>query len=280
MLICVACLLGEAGRKIKASKRREFSSMLSENIKTLRKQKGYSQETLAQELNVVRQTVSKWEKGYSVPDALMTEKLAELFEVSVGELLGEVEKEKLSDPKPDLAQISAQLAILNDQYARELARQEKIRKIKRMIFLPVLAVFLLSIAGVLLPLSVSCPMDSVYTDYGDITAVESPMVGSELYTQEEIHSAIECTKEYFFHNFEGCTLNRLSYAGDEVTKNEIQSLEEEALSSDEKFIILYADFYVESNDGGFSDNTAYENMKFYVWGNADGSWQVDGYGYA
>ena len=37
--------------------------MLSENIKTLRKQKGYSQETLAAQLNVVRQTVSKWEKG-------------------------------------------------------------------------------------------------------------------------------------------------------------------------------------------------------------------------
>ena len=42
--------------------------MLSENIKTLRKQKGYSQEQLADKLNVVRQTVSKWEKGYSVPD--------------------------------------------------------------------------------------------------------------------------------------------------------------------------------------------------------------------
>ena len=51
--------------------------MLSDNIKNLRKQKGYTQETLAQSLNIVRQTVSKWEKGYSVPDADMLEKLSE-----------------------------------------------------------------------------------------------------------------------------------------------------------------------------------------------------------
>ena len=62
--------------------------MLSENIKSLRKQKGYSQEQLADKLNVVRQTVSKWEKGYSVPDADMLEELADIFEVSVGDLLG------------------------------------------------------------------------------------------------------------------------------------------------------------------------------------------------
>ena len=43
--------------------------MLSENLKNLRKAKGFSQEELAARLHVVRQTVSKWEKGRSVPDA-------------------------------------------------------------------------------------------------------------------------------------------------------------------------------------------------------------------
>lgn len=43
--------------------------MFSENLKTLRKEKGFSQEQLAIRLNIVRQTVSKWEKGISVPDA-------------------------------------------------------------------------------------------------------------------------------------------------------------------------------------------------------------------
>ena len=43
--------------------------MLGENIKALRKSKGFTQEELAVRVNVVRQTVSKWEKGLSVPDA-------------------------------------------------------------------------------------------------------------------------------------------------------------------------------------------------------------------
>lgn len=44
--------------------------MLNENIQALRKSKGLSQEELALKLNVVRQTVSKWERGLSVPDAV------------------------------------------------------------------------------------------------------------------------------------------------------------------------------------------------------------------
>ena len=63
--------------------------MLAENLKVLRKQKGFSQEELAVRVNVVRQTVSKWEKGLSVPDADVLVKLAEVFGVSVSELLGE-----------------------------------------------------------------------------------------------------------------------------------------------------------------------------------------------
>ena len=53
--------------------------MLNENIKALRKNKGFTQDELASRLNVVRQTVSKWEKGYSVPDAEMLQKMAEIF---------------------------------------------------------------------------------------------------------------------------------------------------------------------------------------------------------
>lgn len=62
--------------------------MLNENLKQLRKSRGLSQEELAIRLNVVRQTISKWEKGISVPDADMLIKIADIFEVSVSELLG------------------------------------------------------------------------------------------------------------------------------------------------------------------------------------------------
>ena len=101
--------------------------MLSQNIKNLRKQKGYTQETFAQELNVVRQTVSKWEKGYSVPDAVMLERIAELLEVPVGDLLGE--PAQAAEEKPDLKQIAEQLSILNNQIAKEFAAKRKRRKI-------------------------------------------------------------------------------------------------------------------------------------------------------
>ena len=51
--------------------------MLSNNLKRIRKSKGLSQEELAIKLNVVRQTVSKWENGLSVPDSDMLSTLAD-----------------------------------------------------------------------------------------------------------------------------------------------------------------------------------------------------------
>ncbi len=53
--------------------------MLNENIKVIRKSKGFSQQELAVKLNVVRQTVSKWEKGLSVPDSDMLISLSEVL---------------------------------------------------------------------------------------------------------------------------------------------------------------------------------------------------------
>ena len=57
--------------------------MLKDNLKTLRKNKGLSQEELSIKLNVVRQTISKWETGLSVPDVEMLIKISELFETPV-----------------------------------------------------------------------------------------------------------------------------------------------------------------------------------------------------
>ena len=63
--------------------------MLSEKIQALRCEKGWSQEELAKRLSVVRQTVSKWEKGLSVPDSDMIVRLAEKFDITVAQLMGE-----------------------------------------------------------------------------------------------------------------------------------------------------------------------------------------------
>ncbi|MEN6420251.1 MAG: helix-turn-helix transcriptional regulator [Clostridiaceae bacterium] len=95
--------------------------MLSDTIQTLRKEKGYSQEEVAIRLNVVRQTVSKWEKGLSVPDADMLMKIAELFEVPVSVLLG-----GKRDSGAETSSIAEQLTRINEQLAIKNRRARRI----------------------------------------------------------------------------------------------------------------------------------------------------------
>ena len=59
-----------------------------ENLRTFRKQKEFSQEYLAEKMNVSRQTISKWENGTAMPDLRKLTDLASLFDVSMDELLG------------------------------------------------------------------------------------------------------------------------------------------------------------------------------------------------
>lgn len=89
--------------------------MLSENIRSIRESRGLSQEELAIKLNVVRQTVSKWERGLSVPDSDMLISISEALDASVGTLLGE----GVSEPEADgLSAIAEKLEVVNLQLAR------------------------------------------------------------------------------------------------------------------------------------------------------------------
>lgn len=97
--------------------------MLNENIKTIRKSKGLSQEELAIKLNVVRQTISKWEKGLSVPDSDMLIALSEVFETPVSTLLGETIVETKVD---DLRAIAEKLEVINLQLAQGKAMRQKV----------------------------------------------------------------------------------------------------------------------------------------------------------
>ncbi len=96
--------------------------MLGKNIKALRKSKGLSQEELAVKLNVVRQTISKWEQGLSVPDADMLISISEEFETPVNTLLGETIIESKVD---DLKVISEKLEVINLQLAQKKATRRK-----------------------------------------------------------------------------------------------------------------------------------------------------------
>lgn len=86
--------------------------MFGENLKTLRKEKGFSQEQLAIRLNVVRQTISKWEKGISVPDAELLIQLAEVLDVTVSDLLGK--KIEISKGQNEIEILASELAKLNE----------------------------------------------------------------------------------------------------------------------------------------------------------------------
>ena len=117
--------------------------MLSENIKAIRKSKGLSQEELAVKINVVRQTISKWEQGLSVPDSDMLISLSEALDTPVSVLLGEIVEQAEEN---DLKVISEKLEIINLQLA--LSRNAKRKKL--LVFFSLLAVAIIGVWVILI----------------------------------------------------------------------------------------------------------------------------------
>lgn len=96
--------------------------MLHQNIQNTRKSKGLSQEELALKLNVVRQTVSKWERGLSVPDAELLVALSEALDTPVSTLLGET---VIEAGATDVQILAEKLEVLNAQFARMQASRRR-----------------------------------------------------------------------------------------------------------------------------------------------------------
>lgn len=103
--------------------------MLKDNIKLIRKSKGLSQEELAVKLNVVRQTISKWEQGLSVPDSELLVSLSDALDTPVSKLIGENIPEESAD---NLKEISEKLEIINLQLAQ---RKENKRNFSHWFFI-------------------------------------------------------------------------------------------------------------------------------------------------
>ena len=143
--------------------------MLSDNIRNIRKRKGISQEELAIKLNVVRQTVSKWEKGLSVPDSEMLIKLAEKLDTTVNVLLGEnVEPSEASE----IQALAAKLELLNEQLAKQ---NEAFRKVWRGIFIALGAIVLILIVrGVIEYTHFLKAMDEINSSSSSIGGVDAP----------------------------------------------------------------------------------------------------------
>lgn len=143
--------------------------MLNENIRSLRKAKGLSQEELAIKLHVVRQTVSKWEKGMSVPDSSMLVSLAEELDTSVSILLGETVQEQ-SAGDLDLRSVSEKLEVINLQLAKR--NERRIKKVRCLLIL--LCVMLVAVFAAL------AVMQSEYLNW-DYNNPESAIVGTLLH---------------------------------------------------------------------------------------------------
>lgn len=144
--------------------------MLNENIKALRKSKGLSQQDLAVKLNVVRQTISKWEQGLSVPDSDLLIALSEALETPVSTLLGETVAESEVDT---IKALSEKLEIINLQFARSKAMR---RSALHWLFIAV-CVGILAVAAVL------AVVNSPYLGW-DYSAPETAVMGVAIHAFE------------------------------------------------------------------------------------------------
>lgn len=100
--------------------------MLNENIKLMRQSRGLSQEELARELKVARQTVSKWERGLSVPDSEMLISISAILETNVSVLLGETVRVSKIEMNEDLLAISKKPEDINLQLVQiKVSRRKK-----------------------------------------------------------------------------------------------------------------------------------------------------------
>ena len=144
--------------------------MLSENIKAIRKSRGLSQQELAIKLNVVRQTVSKWEQGLSVPDSDLLISLSEALETPVSTLLGETVEETEADT---VKALSEKLEIINLQFARRKAMR---RSAVHWLFIAV-CVGILTVAAVL------AVVNSPYLGW-DYSAPETAVMGVAIHVFE------------------------------------------------------------------------------------------------
>ena len=141
--------------------------MFSENLRTLRKAKGLSQEELAIRLNVVRQTISKWEKGLSVPDADLLIRLSDVFEVSVSGMLGaRIENEQ------EINAVAEQLSRINEQLAIKNRRARRVWKTVAIIF------FAFVIVGIILIFSSVVAFNNFKFESGavEVTDIEADYI--------------------------------------------------------------------------------------------------------
>lgn len=144
--------------------------MLKDNIKAIRRSKGLSQEELAIKLHAVRQTISKWERGLSVPDADMLVSMSEIFDIPVSTLLGENIPEAKAD---DLKAISEKLEVINQQLSEKGKTRRK----------TIQWVLILLCAGIVIAAIILFVLGSPYSNW-DYADPETAVLGTAAHSFE------------------------------------------------------------------------------------------------
>lgn len=250
--------------------------MFNENLKALRKQKGYSQEQLAIKLNVVRQTVSKWEKGLSVPDVEMLQNIADILEVNISQLLDT----SLPQIETNDNTVAEQLGRIAEQMAIKNQNSKKVSKMVKSVLIILLSVILaftgLAIAGI------------VSFSFGTTSVVEETIDygNSSKYSIDEMTKAIDIVKEKV-NSWNGCTLHSIRYSSDyENNAENLKWLNEIALSYNKsgayvECIMFKVDFSTSDNvTNGFNSNFEYTDYQFWLAREKNGKWVLLTWGYS
>ena len=220
--------------------------MLGDNIKRYRKERGFTQEELAIRLNVVRQTVSKWEKNLSVPDAALLQQLSEVLDVPVTALLGgDMGSEQGRN------EIAEQLSRINEQLA---VKNRRARRIWTVVAVLLAAMIVLPILGA--TLFRAAPMRAMSESF--------TLSDDSVFTEQDIREAFEAVKQDFRKYYRGCELDSLVY--DEP---------EGAPAQDASQITITGGFRTGDHPkaGGLAPNHTYRTA---VWtlSRIDGTWKI------
>ena len=113
---------------------------------------------------------------------------------------------------------------------------------------------------------------------GNVRGVKTHHVDSEMYSQDDINSAIDTIKKEFKSDWKGCTLTEIYYAGDDCSKDHQDWADR---NNADEVIVLLSSFDVDSSgaDGSLNPNSTYDNWNWILVRTNGGQWQHADHGY-
>lgn len=238
-------------------------------LRDLRKEKGLTQEELAEHFNISARTVSRWETGSNMPELSILVEMSEFYEVGIKEII-DGERERTLDVKD--SEIKDTLVKVVD-YSNEYSRK-KVKKVWIIVF---------SLLLVLLAVILIVPT-ALFTDNkgGNTAEVKIDYGASSIYTKADMDEAIELIKTKFA-SWEGCELHSISYKSDECNRKENIEWLNSIGNRDTEYtqcIELLSDFYSSKTSGGsWNGDYEYTDCQWWLARTDGGEWHLLTWGY-